>query len=221
MKKGLIVAIDGPAGSGKSTIARLLAKELDYIYIDTGAMYRALTLKALNRKIDLKDKEALVKLAGETEIDFKNDKDRSLKIFLDGKDVTQEIREPEVTKNVSYLADIPDLRSIMVEKQRFFGKEGSVVIEGRDTTTVVFPEADKKFYLDALFKERVKRRYNQLISEGKKISIEELEKSIKMRDVKDTKRKVGALRKAKDAFFLDTTKLAIPRVVKELLCQIK
>src|SRR3989338_5720232 len=142
-----IIAVDGPAGSGKSTIAKLLAKRLSYTYIDTGAMYRALTLKALRENINLKDGNALIDAAEKTNLDITNDKNGSLKVFLEGEDVTGLIRTPELTEKVSYLAKVEGVRKQMVKLQRKIGKRGNCVIEGRDITTVVFPRAKYKFYL--------------------------------------------------------------------------
>ena len=216
MKKKYIIAVDGPAGSGKSTIARMVAKRLDYIYIDTGAMYRALTLKVLETNTSLDDSQKIIKLAEVTNISFQS-KDNVLKVLLDSNDVTIQIREPKVTKNVVYIANVPEVRKIMVELQRAFGSAGGVVVEGRDITTVVFPDARKKFYLDASFEERFERRYKQLITEGKDISKDDLAQDMKDRDISDRKRKVGALKIADDAIYLDTSNLSINEVVEKVL----
>jgi len=216
LKKKYIIAVDGPAGSGKSTIARMVAKRLDYIYIDTGAMYRALTLKVLETNTSLDDSQKIIKLAEVTNISFQS-KDNVLKVLLDSNDVTIQIREPKVTKNVVYIANIPEVRKIMVELQRAFGSAGGVVVEGRDITTVVFPDARKKFYLDASFEERFERRYKQLITEGKDISKDDLAQDMKDRDISDRKRKVGALKIADDAIYLDTSNLSINEVVEKVL----
>ena len=216
MKKKYIIAVDGPAGSGKSTIARMIAKRLDYIYIDTGAMYRALTLKVLKTNTSLDDSQKIIKLAKVTDINFQS-KNNVLKVLLDSNDVTIQIREPKVTKNVVYIANIPEVRKIMVELQRAFGSAGGVVVEGRDITTVVFPDARKKFYLDASFEERLERRYRQLITEGKDISKDRLAQDMKDRDISDRKRKVGALKIAEDAIYLDTSNLSIDEVVEKVL----
>jgi CMP/dCMP kinase len=221
VKKARIIAIDGPAGSGKSTIAKMLAKKLGCLYIDTGAMYRALTLKALNIKADLEDQKFLVKLAKETSITLKNKEDGSLKVYLDGEDVTLEIRDPEVANKVAYIANIPALRSIMVKKQRVLRKLGPLVIEGRDIATVVFPKADKKFYLDASFDERLNRRHKQLKEEGRKIAEGKLRENIRTRDKKDKERKVGGLKIAKSAIYIDTTNLSRPEVIDKLLSYIR
>ena len=216
MKKKYIIAVDGPAGSGKSTIARMVAKRLDYIYIDTGAMYRALTLKVLETNTSLDNSQKIIKLAEVTNISFQS-KDNVLKVLLDSNDVTIQIREPKVTKNVVYIANIPEVRKIMVELQRAFGSAGGVVVEGRDITTVVFPDARKKFYLDASFEERLERRYRQLITEGKDISKDRLAQDMKDRDISDKNRKVGALKIAEDAIYLDTSNLSIDEVVEKVL----
>ncbi len=216
MKKKYIIAIDGPVGSGKSTIARMVAKRLNYIYVDTGAMYRALTLKALQTKTSMDDPQKLVELAQTADIKFKSE-NNILKVLLDSNDVTTQIRDPHVTRNVVHVANIPELRGIMVERQRTLGKKGGVVVEGRDIATVVFPKAQRKFFLDASFEERLERRYKELISEGKNISKEDLAEDIKIRDISDKQRKVGALKQAKDAIYLDTTGLNIDEVIEKVL----
>ncbi|MCK5306038.1 MAG: (d)CMP kinase [Candidatus Omnitrophica bacterium] len=221
MKKGFVVAIDGPAGSGKSTVARMLAEELGYVYVDTGAMYRALTFKTLRGGIDLNSKKALIELARGTNVKLESANGRSLRVLLDEEDVTERIREPEVTNNVAYLANIPEIRELMVSLQRTLGEGRDIVIEGRDTTTVVFPNADKKFYLDASFEERLSRRHQQLLSEGKGVVLDILGRDMNARDKKDTGRRVGALRRAEDAIYIDTTKLTIVQVVKKITSYIK
>ncbi len=216
MKKKYIIAIDGPAGSGKSTIARVVAKRLNYLYIDTGAMYRALTLKALQAKISMDNPQKLIELAQTVNIKLESE-NNILKVLLDSNDVTTQIRDPHITRNVVHIANIPEVRGVMVELQRTLGKEGGVVVEGRDIATVVFPNAERKFFLDASFEERLERRYKQLISEGKNISKEDLAEDIKIRDISDKQRKVGALKRAKDAIYLDTTSLNIDEVIEKVL----
>ena len=211
-----IIAIDGPAGSGKSTVSRITAEKLNYLYIDTGAMYRALTWKALRKKLDLIDEDSLIKLARRTSIRLKKDR----KVFVDDIDVTTEIRSPEVTNNVSFIASVPDIRECMVAQQRKLGKEGRVVLEGRDIGTIVFPDADRKIYLDAEIEERTKRRYKELKEKGFEVNIDEIEKELRLRDEKDKGRKVAPLRVADGAVTIDTTNMSIDEVVQKVLSEV-
>jgi len=215
----LIIAIDGPAGSGKSTVSKLVAQRLGLLYIDTGAMYRALTLKAMRKDIDLEDSDALVKLAHATKIDLSHND--SLKVYLDGEDVTALIRTPELTNNVKFVARVPGVRHEMVRLQRAVGLRHPSVLEGRDIGTVVFPDADYKFYLDASMEERAHRRHKELAEADQRVDFESLKKDIKARDESDMKRSVGALKKAEDAIVVDTTDLTIQEVVDKLLSYIK
>ncbi|MFH0731946.1 MAG: (d)CMP kinase [Candidatus Omnitrophota bacterium] len=216
-----IIAIDGPAGSGKSTVAKLIAKKLSFSYIDTGAMYRALTLKALKAKVDLDDAASLIKLARGTTLDIADSPDGELQIFLDGKDVADFIRTPQVTARVHYLAKIEGVRKEMVKLQQRIGLKGKCVLEGRDITTVVFPNAKYKFYLDATLDERAKRRYKDFINAGEKISLPDIKRDIEDRDYKDKTRDAGPLRKANDAIYLDTTDMAVNEVVDKVCSYIK
>ena len=213
----MIIAIDGPAGAGKSTIAKLIAQKLGFLYIDTGAMYRALTLKALDTDIDIKDPEKIINLTKNTDIDLINNPDGSIKVILDGADVSLSIREPRITKFVSDVAKIREVREIMVILQRAFGERGNCVLDGRDIGTVVFPNADKKFYLDAHFEERVNRRHKELNGMGKDIAFGEVKDDLANRDNIDSTREVAPLKKADDAIYVDTTNLTIEQVVNELL----
>ena len=217
----MIVAIDGPAGAGKSTIAKLLARHLGFFYIDTGAMYRALTLRVIEEKIDVNDTKRLTELAQNTNIDLKNNADSGLKVTLDGKDVSAAIREPRITKLVSDVAKIKEVRQIMLKLQRKLGRKGNSVLDGRDIGTIVFPDADKKFYLDASTGERVRRRHKELNELGQKISSEDVEKDIRNRDTIDSTREFAPLKKAADAVYIDTTNMTIEEVVKELLSRIQ
>ena len=212
----VIVTIDGPAGAGKSTIARELAKCLGFAYLDTGAMYRALTLKALRKKITLTDENALVNLARQTKIDLQTDEKKALKVLLDDCDVTTDIRTPEVTNNTFYIARAAGVREMMVAWQRAIGQKSSIVVEGRDAGTVIFPKATRKFYLDADFEERCRRRIKELKMRGKEIDEKLLKVDLRERDIKDMTRKVGPLKKAKDATLIDTTNLSIEQVVAKL-----
>ncbi len=216
----MIVAIDGPAGAGKSTVAKMIAQKLGFLYIDTGAMYRALTLKALETKVDIKDNNCLVDLAKNTKIGLLN-QGQALQVLLDGKDVSQEIRQPIITKFVSDIAKIRGVREVMVELQRSLGRQKDSVLDGRDIGTVVFPDAQKKFYIDANFKERVNRRYKELKSLGQDISLQEVEADLSNRDTIDSTRKVAPLKKADDAIYVDTTNMSIEEVVDKLLEEIK
>ena len=215
-----VIAIDGPAGSGKSTVAKLVAQRLGFLYIDTGAMYRALTLKALRIKADLSDEAKLGLLAASTDIKLKQGSG-SLKIYLDGDDVTAEIRSPEVTNNVKYIARTKAVRECMVARQRKLGEEGGTVMEGRDIGTVVLPDADKKFYIDASFEVRVGRRYEELKDAGAAVTEEVIKKDLKVRDESDFNRAIGPLKKADDAILIDTTELTIEGVVDKVLSFIK
>jgi len=213
----MIIAIDGPAGAGKSTVARTIAQKLGFLYIDTGAMYRALTLKALERKIDEKDTAALIEMARSTSIDLINEQDGSLKIFLDGRDVTSPIRQPRITKLVSDIAKIKGVREIMLGWQRKLGLQRDSVLDGRDIGTVVFPDAGKKFYIDAEFSVRVRRRYKELKELNQGVTLEDIEKDLRNRDNIDSTREFAPLKKADDAIYMDTTELTIEEVVDKVL----
>jgi len=213
----MIIAIDGPAGAGKSTVARILAKKLGFLYIDTGAMYRALTLKALEDKINPVDNDLIVKLARQTSIDLSNNPDGSIKVLLDDKDVSSPIREPRITKLVSDISKIKGVREVMLGLQRKLGKEKNSVLDGRDIGTVVFPDADKKFYIDANPQERVKRRHKELIGLGQNISLKDVEVDLTNRDKIDSTRECAPLKKADDAIYVDTTSMSIEEVVNVLL----
>jgi cytidylate kinase len=215
----MIIAIDGPAGSGKSTVSKIVAKRLALLYIDTGAMYRALTLKAMKQGLDLEDEDALVSLARNTKISLEEKDD--LRISLDGEDVSLAIRKPDVTANVKYIARVPGVRHEMVALQRAIAnKDGGAILEGRDIGTVVFPNADYKFYLDASPQERAKRRCKELIESGQAASEISVKEDILTRDDSDTKRSVGALKKCDDAIFIDTTGLSIDGVTEKILSYI-
>ncbi|MFH1791241.1 MAG: (d)CMP kinase [Candidatus Omnitrophota bacterium] len=212
-----VIAIDGPAGSGKSTVARLVAKSLGLFYIDTGAMYRALTLKAIEQKIDLDEAALLERLSENSDIRIEEN-GASLRVLLDGKDVSAGIRDPYVTERVKYVARVEGVRRNMVALQRLLASRmNGGVLEGRDIGTVVFPEAAHKFFLDAAFEERVDRRYKELSMKGVQITREDVSKDLELRDNSDRTRKVGPLKKAGDAVAIDTTGLTVEDVVAEIL----
>lgn len=219
MRKKPIVAIDGPAGAGKSTIAKSVARELGFLYIDTGAMYRAITWKMLKHKVDFKDEEKVTKIAGKTNIKLKQEKDK-LKVYVDGTDVTEKIRAENITKNTNTIAAIQGVRKILRDKQRSIGKSGAVVMEGRDIGSVVFPAAENKFYLDAKPKERAIRRWKELKAKGKRVSLKRITDAIRKRDYRDRHRGISPLIKAKDAVVIDSTALTLSQVVQKILDEI-
>jgi CMP/dCMP kinase len=210
--KRLIIAIDGPAASGKSTTAKLVASQLGYLHVDTGAMYRAMTLKVIEKGIDVRDEKAVAKLAKNTHIALNSVED-GFRVKLDGVDVTDRIRRPDVTGAVSAVSMVPEVRHLMVKEQREMGKKKGIVLEGRDIGTVVFPEADIKIFMIAHSRERAVRRSKELAARGIASEIEELEKQLMERDKKDTNRSLSPLTQAEDAIILDTTNLTIQEQV--------
>jgi len=214
----MIIAVDGPAGAGKSTVAKILAKRLNYLYIDTGAMYRALTLKILDCKIDVNDLKSIIETANMTKIELLPSAEGPIKVILDGADVSLAIREPRVTKFVSLVAKIKEVREVMVVLQRKLGKKNDCVLDGRDIGTVVFPKADRKFFIDATFDERVNRRFKDLQNLGiNNVSREQVSADLANRDKIDSTREVAPLKKAHDAIYIDTTKISIDEVVNTML----
>ena len=221
MSRPFVVTIDGPAGAGKSTVAKAVARKLGVAFMDTGAMYRALTVKALRRGFNLEDESALVHLAHETIIDLINEPGKPLQVLLDGEDVSEAIRTLEVTNNTFYIARAPGVRAVMVEWQRELGGRRSMVGDGRDLGTVVFPDAAFKFYLDADFKVRCRRRVDELKAKGQAVDEAELEKDLADRDHKDITRKVGPLKKADDAIPVDSTSMTVDEVVEFIVKHVK
>ena len=207
----MIIAIDGPAGSGKSTIAKLIAEDLELVYLDTGAMYRLVTLKALNEGI-LGDFEKIKKMLNNLNIDIKENG-----FYLDNVDVSDEIRKPIVSENVSDIAAIREVREKMVDLQRKFSESKNVILDGRDIGTVVFPNANVKIFLVADAKERANRRYKELVKKGENVKIEEIYENILKRDEIDSTRKESPLKKAEDAIEVDTTSKNIEEVKNEIL----
>ncbi len=215
-----VVAIDGPAGTGKGTITKLIAKEMGLLNIDTGAMYRCVTLASLQKEItSLEQKEKIIQIAKNINIQMENN-EGELTVFLDGQDVTKQIRSKEVTAFVSPVSSIPEVRKIMVDSQRKMAGQKDVIMEGRDITTVVFPNADVKIYLDADVEIRAKRRYKENLEKNMQTSYEETLESVKQRDYNDMHKEVGALKIAQDAIIIDTTNLTIEQAkekVKEII----
>ena len=211
-----IITIDGPAGAGKSTVAKQLAQKLDLSYLDTGAMYRALTLKAIQQNVNLENEDDVVAMARQTHIDLENHA-QGVKVILDGADVSEEIRTAEITNKTYFVAQKPRVREIMVEWQRLLGGKRGVVVEGRDVGTVVFPQARYKFYLDADIAERSRRRIEELREKGNDVDADKLTDELKERDNKDLTRSVGPLRKADDALFIDSTHLTINEVIEKMM----
>ncbi|MFH1245264.1 MAG: (d)CMP kinase [Candidatus Omnitrophota bacterium] len=219
--KNVIIAIDGPAGAGKSTVAKKLAKRLGMLYVDTGAMYRALTLKAVKENVLLSDEQALAKLARSADIRLCMKGD-ALKIILDGEDVSKDIRQPSLTEKVRYVAKVRAVREEMVKMQRRLAEsQPAAVLEGRDIGTVVFPDARYKFYLDAQAEQRVERRFQELKRMGQDVTVEDIRADIIQRDTSDMTRTVAPLVKAEDALYIDTTELGIQEVVDKILKKIK
>jgi cytidylate kinase len=217
MNSNPYVAIDGPAGAGKSTVAKMLAKKLGYIYIDTGAMYRAVTLMALREGIDLKDQACLTQLAQTVSVVLLPDGNSGLKVLLNGDDVSEEIRSQEVSKNVSLVAMVPGVRRRLVELQRAMASQGGVVMEGRDIGTVVLPDAPVKIFLTASHQERAKRRREELAAKGNLIDQDQMEKEILTRDKIDSTREADPLTQAADAVAIDSTSFSVNEVVDMIM----
>ena len=217
--KRLTIAIDGPAGAGKSTVAQKVAKKLGYVYIDTGAMYRGVTWKALHAEVDFQDKAAIADLANETTIALMPPADLTGKqhVLVDGHDVTAEIRLPEVSSNVSGVASIPAVRQVLTAQQQAMGAYGGVVMDGRDIGTAVFPFAEVKVYLTASTRERTRRRWQELMAQGIHVDLAELEQEILARDLADSQREVAPLRPAEDAVIVHSDDRSIDNVVDAIL----
>ena len=211
-----IVGIDGPAGSGKGTVTKAISNKLGLINIDTGSTYRCVALETLNRGISLEDKEAIIKVANEIDIkiETKEDGDR---IYLNGKDVTKEIRSKEVTKIVSPVSSIVEVRLRMVEVQRKLAEGKDIIMEGRDICTYVFPNADVKIYLDASLEERARRRFEENQIKGIDMNYDEVLENIEKRDYNDKHKEIGSLALAPDSIIVDTTNLSIEEVVEKII----
>jgi cytidylate kinase len=215
MQKKIIVAIDGPAGSGKSTTAKLLAQRLNYLYIDTGAMYRTVTLFAIRNNI-LGNEEAIIALSEKLDIVLEFIKGET-RVTVSGEDVSQAIRSFEINQNVSDVSKIEGVRKILVKKQQEMGRNGGVVMEGRDITTVVFPDADVKIYLTAEIDERAKRRTLEYAQKGTKLPISEVKENLQRRDLIDSNREVSPLTQSPDAIEVDTSNVTVVEQVNIIL----
>ncbi|RQD74422.1 MAG: (d)CMP kinase [Candidatus Syntrophonatronum acetioxidans] len=215
------VAVDGPAGAGKSTTARAAAIKLDLKYLDTGAMYRALTWKGIDNKINFQQSRDIEELAVSTRIRIEKGPGGSNIIYLDDIDVTREIRTPAVNDKVSLVAKNQIVRNVMVAQQQQMAREGGVIMDGRDIGTNVLPQADFKFFLNASLKERAYRRYLELIQHGYQVTLKEVEKEISMRDKIDKEREFAPLIAAEDAIIIDTTRLSIDEVVESMVNHVK
>jgi len=211
------IAIDGPAGAGKSTVAKMVAKELGFLYIDTGAMYRAITLKAFREGVSLDDAVALGEIAASASVNLVLGDDQNLKVYLDGEDVTEEIRSPYISRSVSLTARIPEVRKHLVEQQRAMAKQGGVVMEGRDIGTVVLPDARIKIFLTASPEERARRRLKELTEKGYHIDQRQMEAEILERDRIDTSRETDPLVPAPDAEIIDSSFFSVEKVVSMII----
>ncbi|MCZ7603549.1 MAG: (d)CMP kinase [Melioribacteraceae bacterium] len=219
MSKNIVIAIDGPAGAGKSTVAKHLAQMLDYVYVDTGAMYRAITYLVLRNGVQ-NDHDEIIKIASDAKIklQFENGITR---VFINGEEVTDNIRTPEVNSYVSEVSKISEVRDAMVKIQRNLGTDTDLIAEGRDTTTIVFPDATIKVFLTASIEERAKRRHKELIEKGQQLTLEEVRSNIEDRDRIDSSREVSPLIKAKDAVEIDSTNMTIPDEIYKILDMIE
>lgn len=215
MQENIQIAIDGPAGAGKSTVAKAVAQELGLFYVDTGAMYRVIAYKALGLNISLEQEEEVSALAWSTEVQL--DHSAARRVYCDGEDVTQAIREPEISRAVSRVASYPKVRERLVELQRQEAKRGGVVMDGRDIGTHVLPDAKLKVFLTASLDERARRRWLELERSGKNLELEDVKEDMERRDRLDAERDVSPLMPAEDAVILDTTGLSVGDIVKQIL----
>lgn len=217
MKKKLIITIDGPSGTGKSTAARGLARRLGYLYLDTGAMYRAVALQALRKKVALNDSAALARLADKARMTFRKGPGSGVRIFLNGRDVSRLIRRPEVSSAASKVAVVSEVRKALVRRQRLLGRAGGLVAEGRDTGTVVFPHADLKVFMSAGAAERARRRCEELKEAGHRVTFAQVLKEVRERDRRDRRRAISPLRPAPGAVRIDNTRLQSTQVLARLM----
>jgi cytidylate kinase len=215
-----IITIDGPAGAGKSTVSKMLARRLNFLYLDTGAMYRAVAFRAQREGVDPHDEEGLEKLCERLEISFREDREGQ-RVICQGEDVTEGIRDPEIGRMASTVSMKRPVRKALVRMQRKIGSRGKIVAEGRDTGTVVFPRAKYKFFLSADPQERARRRFRELAARGLAVELEQIKKEMKERDEQDSSRQLAPLRPAEDARMIDSTGLTPEEVVGRILEMIK
>ena len=216
----MVITVDGPAAAGKSTVARRLARRLGFQYLDTGAMYRAVTWKALQSGADMSAPGRLAAVAEQTRVELRPEGE-GLRVVCDGVDVTRSIRTPQVTESIYRVADEPAVRRILIGWQREFGRRYSLIAEGRDQGTAVFPDAEVKFYLAASLEERARRRLRDLREAGSRLSLEDVMRQVAKRDAKDRARPVGALRKQDDMILIDSTHMTADEVVEAMAAEIK
>lgn len=224
-RKHLIVAIDGPAGAGKSTVARRLADKLDYVLVDTGAMYRAVALAATRAGVPWNDSERVAGLAraivGARSLTFERDSRLGVRVKLAGEDVSEAIRTPAIAQGASTVSAQPEVRRALLELQRQAGADGGVVLEGRDIGTVVFPDAEVKFFLTASPEVRAHRRHEELVAKGQNVTFDETLAEVKERDARDEGRAVAPLRKAETAVLVDSTEMTIDETVTFMLAKVR
>ena len=217
----MVIAIDGPAGSGKSTVAKIVAEKLRFRYIDTGSMYRAVAWKSLLKNVDLSNEEMVAKIAHNVEIDLVPEEDGQ-SVFVDGENATNQLKQEKISRAAAVVAAQPMIREIMTKKQRELGNREDVVMDGRDIGTVIFPQAEKKFFLDAEPKERGRRRFDELKTKNQEANLDlaTIIEQVKQRDHEDRTRKIAPLRQADDAISIDTTHLDISQVVDQVMKEI-
>ncbi len=215
-----IITIDGPSGSGKSTTGKLLAREKAFVYLDTGAMYRAVALAASRKNLNPEDEDALRELCSEIDISFKQGSDGQ-KVFLNEEDITEKIRTPEIDMLASGISAVKSVRQALVELQRNAGANGKIVVDGRDAGTVIFPNARFKFFLNATLEERAKRRYKELVEKNLKVVYADIFRDVQRRDRADSSRELSPLRPAADAVIIDTTGMTIEDVLSKISSEIE
>ena len=220
-KNGLIIAVDGPASGGKSSLGKLIAKAINYTYISTGTIYRAVAWKARQEKISWDDQESLAQLSSALELQFRTMDDNTVRAYLDREDITDKIKDEEIGKGASAVSAFAGVRKALLELQRNLGKDGGVVMDGRDIGTVIFPEAEVKFYLDATVEARAYRRHKELKEAGLEVDLKTIEQSLRKRDMDDSNRDLAPLSLAPDAIYIDTTQLSIEKVKEIMLKEIK